>query len=177
MHDNKNIYLRLDRVIENHKEYNNERLLCTEFGSIIKYKDSNTIRTDYYLNAANDYTIKKYKDLNSKSITLSVELETEQINKIKDKANSEIIVYGTPECMIIKNNIFNINNQKTYIQDEKSNKYPVTFDTFTHIFNYKPINYLDKLDKLKGFGTYRIELLNENIIETQSIINKLKNNL
>jgi len=175
--DNKNIYLRLDRVIENHKEYNNERLLCTEFGSIIKYKDSNTIRTDYYINAANDYTIKKYKDLNSKSITLSVELETEQINKIKDKANSEIIVYGTPECMIIKNNIFNINNQKTHIQDEKSNKYPVTFDTFTHIFNYKPINYLDKLDKLKGFGTYRIELLNENIIETQSIINKLKNNL
>lgn len=175
--NNKNIYLRLDRVIENHEEYTNERLLCTEFGSIIKYKDTNTIRTDYYLNAANDYTIKKYKDLNSKSITLSVELETEQINKIKDKANSEIIVYGTPECMIIKNNIFNINNQPTYIQDDKNNKYPVTYDTFTHIFNHKPINYLDKLEKLKGFGTYRIELLNENIIETQTIINKLKNNL
>lgn len=175
--DNKNIYLRLDRVIENHKEYNNERLLCTEFGSIIKYKDTNTIRTDYYLNTANDYTIKKYKDLNAKSITLSVELETEQINKIKDKANSEIIVYGTPECMIIKNNIFDIKNQKTYIQDEKNNKYPTTFDTFTHIFNHKPINLLDKLDKIKGFGTYRIELLDENIIETQSIINKLKNML
>ena len=175
--NNKNIYLRLDRVIENHEEYTNERLLCTEFGSIIKYKDTNTIRTDYYLNAANDYTIKKYKDLNSKSITLSVELETEQINKIKNKANTEIIVYGTPECMIIKNNIFNINNQTTYIQDDKNNKYPITYDTFTHIFNHKPINYLDKLDKLKGFGTYRIELLNENIIETQTIINKLKNNL
>lgn len=175
--ENKNLYLRLDRVIETHKEYNNERLLCTEFGSIIKYKDNNTIRTDYYLNAANDYTIKKYKDLNSKSITLSVELEIEQLNKIQDKANSEIIVYGTPECMIIKNNIFNINSEKTYIEDDKKNKYPVTYDNFTHIFNHKPINYLEKLDKLRGFGTYRIELLNENIIETQTIINKLKNNL
>ena len=32
-----NIYLRLNRVLEEHKEYNNERLLCTELGSIVKY--------------------------------------------------------------------------------------------------------------------------------------------
>lgn len=173
----KNLYLRLNRVIENHKEYQNENLLCTEFGSIIKYKDNNKIKTDYYLNAANDYTIKKYKDLNANSITLSVELDKEQLNNINNKNDSEIIVYGTPECMIIKNNIFNIKDEKTYIEDINKQKYKVTFDTHTHIFNHKKINYLDKLDKLKGFGIYRIELLDESMSETQTIINQLKNNL
>lgn len=175
---NKNIYLRLERVLETHKEYNNERLLCTEFGSIIKYKNNNTIRSDYYLNAANDQTIKKYKDLNCNSVTLSVELDKEQLSKISDKSHSEVIVYGHLECMIIKNNIFDIKNESTYIEDDKHNKFPVLYqNNFTHIFNHEPINLIDKLNKLKGFGTYRIELLNENMIETQKIINSIKNNL
>ena len=80
--------------------------------------------------------------------------------------------------MIIKNNIFNINNEKTYIEDDKKNKFPVTYeDNFTHIFNYKNIDLIDKLDKISNFGTYRIELFNENIIETQTIINRLKNKI
>ena len=62
-----------------------------------------------------------------------------------------------------KNNIFDINNETTYIEDDKHNKFPVTYNNnLTHIFNHEPINLIDKLNKLKGFGTYRIELLNEN---------------
>ena len=174
---NKNIYLRLDRVIEQHKEYKDENLLCTEFGSIVKYGKENNIRTDYYLNAANDYTISKYLDLNSKSVTISIEADLNQINEIKNKEKSELIVYGYPECMIIKNNIFNIRDEKTYIKDIKGNKYNVTYNKYTHIFNHEPINLIDKINKLKGFGTLRIELLNENIGEVQTIINKIKNML
>ena len=173
----KNIYLRLDRVIEKHKEYKNENLLCTEFGSIVKYGNNNNIRTDYYLNAANDHTISKYLSLNSKSVTISIEADNLQINDIKNKEQSEIIVYGYPECMIIKNNIFNIRDEKTYLKDTKNNKYLVTYDNFTHIFNHEPINLIDRIPKLKGFGTLRIELLNENIGEVQTIINKIKNML
>ncbi|MBE6145943.1 MAG: U32 family peptidase [Firmicutes bacterium] len=173
----KNIYLRLDRVIEKHEDYNNENLLCTEFGSIVKYGNNNNIRTDYYLNAANDHTISKYLSLNSKSVTISIEADNLQINDIKNKEQSEIIVYGYPECMIIKNNIFNIRDEKTYLKDIKNNKYLVVYDNFTHIFNYEPINLIDRIPKLKGFGTLRIELLNENIGEVQTIINKIKNML
>ena len=173
----KNIYLRLDRVIEKHEEYKNENLLCTEFGSIVKYGNNNNIRTDYYLNAANDHTISKYLSLNSKSVTISIEADNLQINDIKNKEQSEIIVYGYPECMIIKNNIFNIRDEKTYLKDTKNNKYLVTYDNFTHIFNHEPINLIDRIPKLKGFGTLRIELLNENIGEVQTIINKIKNML
>lgn len=173
----KNIYLRLDRVIEKHEEYKNENLLCTEFGSIVKYGNNNNIRTDYYLNAANDHTISKYLSLNSKSVTISIEADNLQINDIKNKEQSEIIVYGYPECMIIKNNIFNIRDEKTYLKDIKNNKYLVVYDNFTHIFNHEPINLIDRITKLKGFGTLRIELLNENIGEVQTIINKIKNML
>lgn len=172
-----NIYLRLDRVIEHHKEYNNENLLCTEFGSIIKYNKNNNIVSDYYLNAANDFTINKFKKYNVKNITLSIELSIEQLIKIKNKDICEVIVYGLPENMIIKNNIFDIKNETTYLVDSKNNKYPITYDNFTHIFNHEPINIIDKISKLKGFKSYRIELFEENIAQTQTIINKVKNML
>ncbi len=175
--EHKNIYLRLDRVLQTHKPYTNERLLCTEFGSVINYHQNNTIRTDYYLNVANNYTIDKLIKLNANSVTLSVELSLDQLSKIANKEQTELIVYGTPECMIIKNDILNIQNNKAYLLDTKNNKYPVIYKEFTHIFNHSKINYIDKLSKLKGFGTYRIELLNESIAETQTIINKIKDML
>ena len=176
--ENKNIYLRLDRVIEKHKEYKNERLLCTEFGSIIKYKNDNKIRTDYYLNVANDYTIKKFKTLGADSITLSIECDDNKLKEIKNKEISELIIYGKPECMIIKGNIYNITNEDTYLIDTKSNKYKVIFENgFTHIFNHKNIDKTDEIIKLKSYGTLRIELLDENIAEVQKIINKVKNTM
>ena len=176
--ENKNIYLRLDRVIEKHKEYKNERLLCTEFGSIIKYKNDNKIRTDYYLNVANDHTIKKFKTLGADSITLSIECDDNKLKEIKNKEISEIIIYGKPECMIIKGNIYNITNEDTYLIDTKSNKYKVIFENgFTHIFNHKNIDKTDEIIKLKSYGTLRIELLDENIAEVQKIINKVKNTM
>ena len=88
-----------------------------------------------------------------------------------------MIVYGYPECMIIKNNIFNIRDEKTYIRDVKGNKYSVVFNNFTHVYNHEVINLIDRIPKLKGFGALRIELLNENIGEVQTIINKVKNML
>lgn len=175
--EHKNIYLRLNRVLQTHKPYTNERLLCTEFGSLINYHKNNTIKTDYYLNVANNYTIEKLIKLNATSVTLSVELSIEQLSKIANKEQTEIIIYGTPECMIIKNDILHIKNNKAYLLDTKNNKYPVVYKDYTHIFNHTKINYLDKLNKLKGFGTYRIELLNESIAETQTIINKIKDML
>ncbi len=173
--DNNNIYLRLDRVIPEHKEYNGERLLCTELGSILRYAGNNKVRSDYYLNVGNDYTINALKRLGVLSSTLSVELNNDQIENIRDKGDSELIVYGYLECMIVKNNIFNINNEDTYLVNNKKNKYKVISDgDYTHIFNFEPVNYLDKLHKYKGFLHYRIELLDENEVQVQSIINKIK---
>ena len=169
-----NIYLRLNRVITNHPNYQNEHLLCTELGSINKYKDNNTIRSDYYLNIANDYSINTLKSLNTKSITLSVEANINALNNINNKEDSEIIIYGNLENMIIKNNIFNIKDEKTYLIDRNNQRYLVSYDGYTHIFNHEKLNLIKDIPKLKGFGTYRIELLDESEEKTQSIITQIK---
>ena len=173
-----NIYLRLERVNKKYKEYHNERLLCTELGSIINYKNNNIIHSDYYLNSINDYTIDSLSKLNVSSITLSIEANLNTLKNIMYKNKSEIIVYGTIECMIIKNNIFNIKDELCYLKDYLNQKYLVQYTNgYTHIFNHEPINLLNNLTNLKGFGTYRIELLDEDSKKTQSIINKLKDML
>ena len=170
-----NIYLRLERVNNCLKEYKNERLLCTEMGAICKYNKDNIIKSDYYLNIANDYSIEVLKELKVDTIGLSVECSVDQLQGICNKKDSEIIIYGTLECMIIKNNIFDIHNEKTYLLNHRNEQFPVIFDKgYTHIFNCTKVNLLDELDNLKGFGVYRLELFNEKRTEVQSIINKVK---
>lgn len=175
-----NLYLKLDRVISNFKEYKNESLLCTELGSIIKYCNQNKIRTDYNLNIANDYSIDELYNLGSESITISVESSIEQLKNIKNKAISEVIIYGTPECMIIKNNIFNLpeNNIESYLEDINKHKYYIKYTSNkTHIYNHQPINIIKQIKNISGFGTYRIELFKEDETITQRIINEVKDML
>ena len=172
------LYFRLNRVAPQLEDFNNENLLCTELGSIIKYHHKNNIRSDYYLNVANDYTLNSLKELNVNSSTLSVECTISHFQNIKNKKQSEIIIYGTPECMIIKNNIFNLSQEQAYLEDIKHNKYLLKYeDNETHIYNHQPINLINNLPELRGFGTYRIELLNETPEKIQSIINKIKDML
>lgn len=173
--NNKNVYLRLDRVNITHEEYNNEKLLCTEFGSINKYIKNNNVRSDYYINAINDYTINTLKNMGCNSVTLSVELDIDKLKNIRNKADSEVIVYGTLECMVIKNDIFNSSNTVSYLINNKNEKYRIiSDDKFTHVFNNECIDNIKYIDRLKGFGCFRIELLDENKFEVQSIINRIK---
>ena len=171
---NKNIYLRLPRVIHKFKDYQNENLLCTELGSIIKYRNTNNIISDYYLNVANDYTINALHNLNNKYVTLSIELTKDELISIRNKKNSSIFIYGRPENMIINKDIYNSNNKNTNLIDINNNKYPVLYDGYTHILNNQNINLINELKDLKGFGMYHIELFNENNEEIRNIINNVK---
>lgn len=173
-HDHKNVYLRLNRVRKSEENYQNERLLCTELGSTIKYAKTNQVIGDYYLNISNDYSIASLQNRDIKTITLSVELDKEKLCRIQNKAPCEIIVYGHLECMIIKNNIFNLTNEKAYLIDTNNNKYPLLADNdFTHIIHKEPINHIKDIPYLQGFKSYRLELLDENAAKTQTLINEL----
>ena len=99
--------------------------------------------------------------LNTESITLSVELDNEKLKNIQNKKNCELIVYGYLECMIIKNNIFNIKGEETYLLNEKNQKFKCVYeDGYTHIYNHEKLNMLDKIDKFRSFGTIRLERIN-----------------
>lgn len=171
-----NIYYRLNRVMNLNEDYHNERLLCTEFGSLVKYGKCNVVHCDYPLNIANWFTIETYNDLGSKINTLSVELSNEDINNIKDTINSEVILYGRLELMIIKNNIFNLdNNEIVYLCDTDNNKYPIKYrDNISYIYNCKNINRIKDKYRLKGIKVLRIDLFNEKTLETQRLIDEIK---
>lgn len=171
-----NVYYRLNRVLKLEEDYHDERLLCTELGSLVKYGKCNVVHCDYPLNIANWFTIETYNELGSKINTLSVELSNEDINNIKDTINSEVILYGRLELMIIKNNIFNLDtNEIIFLCDTDNNKYPIKYrDNITYIYNCKNINKIKDKYRLKGIKVLRIDLFDENILETQRLIDEIK---
>ncbi len=140
--------LRLDRVIEKHKEYN-KKLLIGELGSLI-YKD---ILTDFSFNVTNSYSVAFLHSHNVKQICLSYELTDTQIKNIIDAyhnryhkhPNLELVIYGNLEAMVSKYNInkkYNVAN--SILEDRFKNKYPVVIkNELMHIYDYKKRNFID----------------------------------
>lgn len=179
--DNSKIYLRLPRVINNYS-IEAENVLVTELGGINKYKSKNLI-SDYYLNVVNNHSIKYLLEHGVKRVTLSPEINYNELdNIIKDKI--ELIIYGRLELMLTKScpvsevmNKCPCNSEdKYYLEDINKNKYPIIHNNcLTHIMHYKNINYLDKVAYYKNIGirSYRLELFDENYDETLKLINIL----
>ena len=188
-----NIYLRMPRVISNHNNYENKRLLVGETGSIYKYQNNNELATDYYLNVTNSYNIDYFRKQNIKNITLSVESDIDNIKNVVSKvgnSNLEVIVYGKLEAMIMKycplkmiinkdQNPCNIcrNGKKYELKDRNGEIYPLLQENeLTHIFYYRNLNLIDKISDLinLGINMYRIEFFDEDSKEVKSIIEKIK---
>ncbi len=172
-----NIFLRLPRVSNNYDiECNN--VLVTELGGVEKYRNSNMI-TDYYLNVVNNYSIKYLLDKGVKKVTLSPEIN---YNDIKDfnLDNIELIIYGKLELMITKSKLIDCSlKDEVFLEDIYKNKYKVIYkDNLTHIMHYKNIDYLDNINYYieNGVKSFRIELLDEDEEQIKQIINKISKN-
>ena len=178
-----NIYLRLPRVNKNYN-YDAKNILVTELGGIHKYNDKNhNVISDYYLNIVNNHSIKYLLDHNVYRVTLSPEINYNNLDRyIKDKV--ELIIYGRLELMITKScPIKEVElcpckeEDKYYIEDIHNNKYPILHENcLTHIMHHKNINYLDKIEIYKNIGirSYRLELFDEDYESTINLIDKLK---
>ena len=179
--DNSKIYLRLPRVSSNYN-IQSKNVLVTELGGINKYKGENIV-SDYYLNIVNNHSIKFLLDKGVKRVTLSPEINYNDLdNLITDKV--ELIIYGRIELMLTKscpiseilNNCPCTTNDKYYLEDINKNIYPIIHSNcLTHIMHYKNIDYLDKISYYKELGikSYRLELFDESYEETISLINKI----
>lgn len=186
---NKNIYLRLSRVMNNFKDYNHENLLVGEVGSLYKYYQNNNIITDYFLNVTNNETINFLNEYKVKKVTLSI--ENKDINlKALNKKNTELIIYIKPEVMIMKTCLLKnlVNEDKvcrvcfkdTYSLQDRNNKiYPLitSRDHLNHLYFYKNIDLVEKLDDYikEGFINFRIDFFDETKEEARSIIRKITN--
>lgn len=191
--DKNNIYLRLERVNSRYNNYDNEKLLITETGSLI-YSDTNDILTDYYLNVVNSHFLKYLINNNVNKITLSPEVTIEELKKIRNKVTDlsicEIIIYGRLEVMVMKYCPLNLllndskypcmickNKKQYYLMDRNSEKYPLLHSNeTTHILNYKNTIIKDLSEYLNlGIKNYRIELWDEDKEEVRKVIKKVKN--
>lgn len=175
-----NTYYRLPRVINNFKEFKNERLLTNDIGSIFKYKYNNEIVSDIYSNVTNIYTIafllengvKKVSISPELSIKESIELYNNFINKFKYIPNIEIFIFGRIELMILKHCILKTNiNKKEYcnvcknnneyeLVDRNNKKYKIISKNCNNIIlNHKINNNLKEIHNCNGIN-YSISLIN-----------------
>ena len=182
--DNKNIYLRLDRVNNKFEERKNDRLLIGEIGSINKYVNDNVIVGDYYLNVVNSYNVDYLRKIGINRITLSIENTIDRIKDIVANSgnnNLEVLVYGRLEAMVTKYDIISMltdeKGSKYYLKDRNKSLYPlVRKNNLTHIFYYKNYDILEDIPKLEeiGINNYQVSLFDENREETVKLIEKVK---
>lgn len=168
--DNRKI-LKLDRVINEYKDYDKE-LLVGELGSVNKYKN---INTDWSLNVTNSYSVAFLHSLGVKKVTLSYELTKKQIENIVDnyikrynkRPNLELIVFGKEEAMISKfnlNKLYNVDN--SYLQDRFNNLYPIVIkNDLMRIYNYK-YRFFDDYKTYFGIGINNIRF---NVLDNKDL--------
>lgn len=177
-----NVYLRLNRVNNDFKNYKNNNLLIGETGSLIYIKDNN-ICTDYFLNVVNSSYLEYLESLNVKRISLSPELSLDKLelllNNYNGIADIEFIVYGTIEYMIMKYNLIkdnNLSNINCYLEDQNKRKFRVFNDGYTHLMSDKKINFINDIKSLKDMGVniFRLEFDLESEEEILNIYNKIK---
>ncbi len=180
-----NIYLRLDRVIEQHKDYFNTKLLIGETGSL-KYCTNNEVVSDYFLNVVNSSYGNLLASMKVKRITISPELKLDQINDfiqhLDNKIEVEIIGYGSLEYMIMKYNLINnmeLDANKDYYLENKMGTFKILKDKYTHIMGDKKINLINNIKDLKklGIDVFRLELLDENTQDINNLIKQIKKEL
>ena len=171
------------------EKYNIKGFVISNIGEFELLKDYYTkyeFIANYSLNIFNNHTL---HNLNCKSITISPELNKDEINELANNTNleTEFIVYGRiplmtsnycllgnsnkcyPDCKQKCNS-----NNKYYLKDRMNFKFPIIPDniqTITTIYNSK-INSIDtheiNLDNL------RIDIIDENIEEINKIIEVVK---
>lgn len=164
-----NVYPKISRVITQYDDYNT-RVLVGDVGGLYKYKN---VDTDFSLNVVNSYTIALLHSFGVNKITLSYELNEEQIKKMltnyleryNRNPNLELIMYAREELMISKFNLLNYYNltKAGYLRDKFGNKYKIkVFENLMYIYNFKArkIDDINALYKL-GINNFRINIVDE----------------
>ena len=150
INDDPRVLLKLPRVVDNHENFNQKVLVC-DLGSLNKYKN---IESDFSFHVTNSYTASFLHNLGVKKITLSIELNEKQIEKIvlnyqnryKAHPNLEVITFGKMEAMITKYDLLSgYNTNVAYIKDKFNNSYLIKKQkNINTIYNYKNVKIDDK---------------------------------
>ena len=191
---NKKIYLSTPRIIresefpelEKNFSYNFDAIYIHNLGTLnfIKNFNKSPIFTDFSLIVFNSQTINFLKNLGIEGVTLSPELNFEQIKHLAKNSPLpvECIVHGNFELMISNycaiGTFLNCSckNHKFFLQDRKNIKFPIVTDQFCrmHILNSKTLSMIEHRNNFDFVDKIRIDCRFLTLEEMKKIISAYK---
>lgn len=165
-------------------------LLIGGYGGIYNYRSTNDFVTDYSLNVVNSTSCYELHRLGAKRITLSYELNK---NQIRDLINAyyeqndgypalEMIVYGrapllfTKYCPLKKMGQCGLCKERTYEIRDEYGSFPVLTheDCTTTILNGKILNLMDEMPFIENIEAFRLNFTTESVEEVSRVIKDAK---
>ncbi|MBE0449501.1 MAG: U32 family peptidase [Clostridia bacterium] len=177
-------------VRRNQIEYTKKEgpLLIGGYGGIHHYRTTNPFITDYSLNVVNSTSCYELYRLGAKRVTLSYEMNKNQIEDLMTAYHVEnggapaleMIVYGRAPMMFTKycplkkmNRCGDCKTKRYEIQDEQGSFPIITHEDCTvTILNGKTLNLLDELQNIKGIEAFRLNFTVESKEQVMETINK-----
>lgn len=169
------------------------QLLIGGYGGIYHYRETNPFITDYSLNVVNATSCYELYKLGAKRVTLSHELNKNQIEdliKAYYQENDsypalEMIVYGraplmfTKYCPLKKMNQCGDCKTKHYELKDEHGTFPILIhdDCTTTLLNGKTLNLLDELQNLDGIEAFRLDFTIESKEEVLKTIREAQGKL
>ena len=137
--------IKLPKVMDNYNNLDiNKEYLVGEIGAFNKLKN---IYCDYSFNVTNSYSVAILHHLGAKRITLSCELNKENIQDIIDAYHQryhkhlEKVIKGNLEVMTLKTNLVKIYHDNISLLDRFGNIYPIReIDDKCYIYDYHVLN-------------------------------------
>jgi len=176
-----------DRGENNFSDISVNSVCITNIGQVGKINQSLIKHADYRLNVCNSFSYKKLIDMGFNSVCLSLELTIRDIRSLRISHGAEILVYGKPQLMTVKNCLVKSSLGKCgckdgemyYLKDRKKIVFPVECqkgECVNVIYNSAPIYMADRLKDLENTGAkiYRFDFTDETTEEIKNIFNKYK---
>ena len=190
----KNVYFN-NIVRRNQIEYTEREgeLLVGGYGGIYYYRDKNPFVTDYSLNVVNSTSVYELHRQGAKRVTLSYELNKQQIRDLIDAYYAknegypalEMVVYGraplmfTKYCPLKKMGQCGVCREKTYEIKDEYGSFPVIphEDHTVTILNGKILNLLDEMPEIDGIEAFRLNFTIESADEIAKIVKEAQKKL
>lgn len=179
-----------DNIIRRNQNTYREKegqLLIGGYGGIYHYRETNPFITDYSLNVVNSGSCYELHRLGAKRVTLSYELNKNQIRDLIEAyyeendgyPSLEMIVYGrapllfTKYCPLKKMNQCGVCRSKSYEIKDEYGTFPILShdDCTTTILNGKILNLMDEMPFIKGVEAFRLNFTIESEDEVIEIVN------
>lgn len=199
---NLNIYLKIPNIIK--EEYAEvckliddnindiSGIVTGNLGIINRYYSKTNVIGDYKLNILNKKALEFYNNYNGLSC-VSVELNRNELKEISKCQGVQILVYGKVEVMVseycMAGSVFGGKSNKNScsrpcingsftLKDRIGYEFKVSMDKYcrNHILNNAPLNLIQNIEELKGFGVecFRLDFTDENYNKTKEILESFK---